>query len=53
MQMSEVSDSEEESFDPMKSRIKEFEFYKLQKEMKEKEEKKKQNPSNYNKASKN
>ena len=41
--MSDNSDSESESFDPMNARLKEYQYYKLQKEMKEKEEKKNQN----------
>ena len=35
--MSGSSDSESDSFDPMQSRVKEYQYYHLQKEMKEKE----------------
>ena len=58
--MSNNSDSESESFDPMKSRVKEFVYYKQHKEMKakanerkEKEECKYQRPQDYSAESRN
>ena len=38
--MSDGSDSESESFDPMKKRVQEFKYYKMQKMMGENEEQK-------------
>ena len=38
--MSDGSDSESESFDPMKKRVQEFKYYKMQKMISEKEEQK-------------
>ncbi len=56
--MSNNSDSESESFDPMKSRVKEFVYYKQHKEMKAKERKEKeeckyQRPQDYSAESRN
>ena len=38
-QSSNSSNSSEESFDPMKSKVREFQYYRIQQELKEKEEK--------------